>query len=982
MNVKRQIFLIALLGCLAAVSTLYAGTTGKISGMITDATTGEPLISANVIIKGSSMGASSNIDGNYLIMNVPPGDYTLVFSIIGYQQVQIQSVHVSIDLNTTIDLKMQPAPIEVEPTIIISERPLVTKDNTGSLSTVGAAQIKNMPVQTISDILRLDAGIVEARGSLHIRGGRASEVSYWVDGIATTDVYDGSNGVRVENAAVQELQVISGTFNAEYGQAMSGIVNTVTKEGGESYSGQIKIYGGDYISSDSRFSMYKKLTLAKSPTGGTMIVSSERVYPLEDFNPIYDAELNLSGPVPLIKNLRFFALGRYYYDEGYYYGVNWYRPNGVPGDGSIVAMNPSKSISLQGKLSYNLTNLIKLSYGAFWNQTQRDRNYFNGAINSEDYKYDPYGLPQNHTEGLTQTLTLNHVLSSKTFYDLRINRYYSETKQYKYENPYQSNNYLYQVIDTLGNYGYVVDPNGPEGYIDPTGIPLLGFDFYSKGMDPNHFYRSTSYWAGKFDITSQVNKTNELKFGAEARFHELTLHTYQITSGSTGATATGYFVPAIPSESDLNRSDYVRNPKEISFYLQDKMEYEDIILNIGLRYDYFDPNSVVPTDPNDPNIYGHGPDQGPVKPIHKYRDLNGDGIIDPTEAVTSNEYTPDERRVFMHKEVGPKKSLSPRLGFSFPITETGILHFSYGHFSQIPQFQYLYADPDFKVTTSASAGSVLMGNADLEPQRTVMYEIGLQQQFSDVIGIDVTLFYRDVRGWVGTSPLIPLMSSATASTRSYYYKYENKDYENVKGITLKIEKRFSDNFSFRADYTLQSAEGTYSDAGDAYNALQNGQAPVLALLPLNFDQRHTINVQLVYGISDWIFSLIGRYWSGLPYTPTLTQSAPVGGSLASGLATNSARLPEQKIIDLTVSKSFRLSSKLNVQLFMNVYNLLDQRDITNVYTDTGSPEYTTTTSSARAYNSTRVSTVDDGVILPSWYTAPRQVQVGLALGFN
>jgi outer membrane receptor protein involved in Fe transport len=93
-------------------------------------------------------------------------------------------------------------------------------------------------------------------------------------------------------------------------------------------------------------------------------------------------------------------------------------------------------------------------------------------------------------------------------------------------------------------------------------------------------------------------------------------------------------------------------------------------------------------------------------------------------------------------------------------------------------------------------------------------------------------------------------------------------------------------------------------------------------------------------------------------------------------------LPEQKIIDLTVSKSFRLSSKLNVQLFMNVYNLLDQRDITNVYTDTGSPEYTTTTSSARAYNSTRVSTVDDGVILPSWYTAPRQVQVGLALGFN
>ncbi|MCX6120921.1 MAG: TonB-dependent receptor [Ignavibacteriales bacterium] len=988
---KRQFFLLTLLGCMVFVSALYAGTTGKISGVVTDATIGEALIGANVVLKGTSLGTTTDIEGRYVILNIPPGEYTLNVSFIGYKQVQIQSVHVSVDLTTSIDVKLQLSAIEVEGATIMAERPLVLKDNTGSLSTVDADQIRNLPVQTISDVLRLDAGIVEARGSLHIRGGRAGEVSYWVDGISTTDVYNGSNGVRVENAAVQELQVISGTFNAEYGQAMSGIVNTITKEGEEKYSGQIKVYGGDYISSDDRFNMYKDPTTVIDPnTGGTKIVNSERANPLKSINPIYNGEFNLSGPIPILSAVRFFVLGRYFYDEGYYYGVNWFKPNGTRGDGSIVAMNPNKSTSVQGKLNYFLTNTIKLGYGVFWNKTEQERNYFNNNITSHDYKYDPYGLPQNFINGLTQTFTLNHVLSSNTFYEIRASRYFSKTEQYKYEDPTLKNNYLYQRIDSNSSgivYGYVPDPNGPEGYIDPNtlGQPTQ-YSFVAKGMDPNHSNRSTAYWAGKFDLTSQLNKSNELKIGGEARLHELELHNYTITAKTDNAgNVIVPFEPAIPDVSSLNRNDYVRDPKEFSFYTQDKIEFKDIILNVGLRFDYFDANSVVPSDPSDPNIYN------PFKNEHIYANWTPmptgyhgtqDKYID--SLLTNNiirKYTPDERRAFMQKKVDAKMALSPRLGFSFPITDRGILHFSYGHFSQIPQFQYLYVDPDFKVTSSS--GTVVMGNADLEPQKTTMYEIGLQQQFSDVISVDATLFYRDVRGWVGTSPAILLKSSETKEVKgSTYSKYENKDYENVKGITIKIEKRFSDNFSFRADYTYQSAEGTYSDAIDAYNDLTANRAPVLSLLPLGFDQKHTANVQVIYGISDWIFSLIGRYWTGLPYTPTAPQGAE-GSALGNGFVINSERLPAQKLIDLSISKSIRLFSKVSLQVFLNVYNLLDQRDATNVYTDTGSPDYTTQSQpAAKSYNNIRVSTVEDFVNQPSYYTAPRQVQVGLALGFN
>ena len=1013
MNVKRQIFLMALLGCLVFVGALYAGTTGKISGVVADAATGEPIIGANVVLKGTSLGSTTDIDGRYVIVNVPPGKYSLVVSYVGYQQMLIQSLSVSIDLTTTFDVKLQPAAVEVEGATITAERPLVERDNTGSLSTIDADQIKNLPVQSISEVLRLDAGVVEARGSLHIRGGRAGEVAFWVDGISTTDAYNGSNGVRVENAAVQELQVISGTFNAEYGQAMSGIVNTVKKEGGERYSAQLKLYGGDYISNDDRFALYKSLTTAADPnTRETKVVKSETVYPLKDFNPVYDAELNLSGPIPLLEDVRFFVLGRYFYDEGYLYGVNWYRPTGAPGDSSIVSMNPNKSISLQCKINYRLSSSIKLGYGLFLDRSHHDRNFYyitqpgGFGFNSHDYKYNPYGLPESSTKGETHTFTLNQILSSSTFYEFRATRYFSETEQFKYADPNQKTTYLVQKADlstfspytpegqdTLDalllrgeSYSYVADPNGEEGYINPAelGAPS-SYCYLAKGMDPNHFYRSTSFWAGKFDLTSQLNKINEIKIGAEARFHKLTLHSYQVVAkkDALGNNITP-FEPAIPEVGTLGRDDYDRSPKEFSAYIQDKIEFKSIILNLGLRIDYFDANAYMPSDPADPSIYS------PFKNEHIYANwtpmpagqsnltayidsLKKNGII--------REYTPDERRAFMHKKVSAKTAISPRLGFSFPITDRGILHFSYGHFSQIPQFQYLFADPDFKVTSSS--GNTVMGNPDLSPQKTVMYEIGLQQQMSEVISVDATLFYRDVRGWVGTSPLIDLTSSATRKTYSRYSKYENKDYENVKGITLKVEKRFSDNYSFRADYTFQSAEGTYSDPVDAYNDMTNNRAPVLALLPLGFDQKHTANLQFIYSLNDWTVSMIGRYWTGLPYTPSAPAgSGTVGASTVTGLLQNSQRLPDQKIVDLSISKTFKLTSKVNVLLFLNVYNLFDQRDATNVYTDTGSADYTTQGLSSSKYDPNRLTTVDDYVKQPSWYTAPRQVQAGITLGFN
>ena len=198
-----------------------AGNTGKIAGVLTDATQRTTLPGANVMVEGTTLGAVTDMQGRFTILNIPPGVYRLKATMIGYKSVIVQNIRVSIDLTTTIDAALEPTTLESgEVVTITAERPLVQRDRTSSLASVNSEEIRDLPVQSMNDVLELQAGVVRSGNDFHIRGGRASEVSYWVDGIATNEVFSGGSAVTVEKSAVQEMQVVSGTFNAEYGNAM------------------------------------------------------------------------------------------------------------------------------------------------------------------------------------------------------------------------------------------------------------------------------------------------------------------------------------------------------------------------------------------------------------------------------------------------------------------------------------------------------------------------------------------------------------------------------------------------------------------------------------------------------------------------------------------------------------------------------------------------------------------------------------------
>jgi hypothetical protein len=463
------------------------------------------------------------------------------------------------------------------------------------------------------------------------------------------------------------------------------------------------------------------------------------------------------------------------------------------------------------------------------------------------------------------------------------------------------------------------------------------------------------------DFTSQVDQNHLLKVGAEGRLHSLHFNDYNLEPNRTNGVEDSIFTPAIPDVTSPNHTIFDTRPYEISGYLQDKIEFESVIINLGLRVDFFDPQGKVLVDPTDPNIY---------LPIRTPAEVGLEG--ESWEDVNMTE----EQRVeylepYFYKDAEVKWQLSPRFGIAYPISEAGVLHFSYGHFLQIPSFQYLYNLGSYKVPQTGSNYGVY-GNPDLEPQRTIMYEIGFRQELFDVFNVDLTSFYRDIRNWITAGPFVTTRNLVTYST------YINKDYSNVKGITLTLGKQYSDFYSFDLNYTYQVAEGSNSTPEEEFFAQSSGNEPTLFLIPLDWDQTHLFNFNFYVGTQDWGASLIARYGTGLPYTPEITQYTSDRG-ISSGLQRNSRRKPTQFTVDLKLNKEFDIGG-VNINTFLQVFNIFDAKTVVNVFGDTGQPDYTTQGQNV-GEDPNRPNTVDEYLKYPWHYGEPRLIQFGFEFGF-
>jgi outer membrane receptor for ferrienterochelin and colicin len=875
-NYYRLVFVIIFLLNVIA----EAGQTGKIAGRVINKQTGESIIGANVVVENSSMGATAESDGYYVILGVSPGQYSLIVSAIGYKKTKIMNVIVIADKTTSVDIQMEEETVVGQEVVINAKRPIIQKDLTSSELSVGSAEIKNLPIESLGDILQMKAGVVtDASGSIHIRGGRSSEVGYLIDGISVSDKYSGSQSSSVDVQFIEEVKVISGVFNAEYGQAMSGIVEIITKQAQDKFSGNISLSSGDYLSSDK-----------------ALFMNIDKINPVS----IYDIKGNITGPINLFgEKISYNIAGRSFYNEGYLYGKRKFNPSdssfqqgGVyyinsSGDNNIVSTNPFNNYNFQVKLSYDPNSFIKFSNLSIYDYNKS--KYYNHL-----YKYNPDGVPTNYNTSFNNIASLTFLLSTNTFITAKYSFRFSETKSNVYEN----------IND--------------ERYTNPELLrQLSAYSFLTGGTIMDHNVRETYENTIKIDLLSQIDKYNEFKSGLELNYSLFDLNNSTAKYQDT--------IKIFDFNRYLNEGSFEHKPLSFTVYAQDKIEFESIIINAGIRFDYFNSNGKIPTNYRSPES----------------------SLKDKAET---------------------QYQLSPRLGIAFPISADGTLHFSYGHFFQIPNLEYLYANPNYRVGPGGLY--TLMGNANLKAQSTVAYEVGLHYQFIDMFGLEITGFYKDISNLLGTE------IKDTDIRTDRYALYVNRDYGRAKGVTLSLTKQntSSDNISFALDYTFQIAEGNASDPNDAFTRAQGNppMKPNIQVVPLNWDQTNTINISLFYTIPGNLnVGLIAKYESGFPFTPEYQ-------SLVTSLE-NSARMPSKVNVDLQFNKDISLFG-FNFSLFARIFNLFDVKNEINVYRDTGRAGY----SLASQYipEEQGVNTLSEFLSRPDYYSEPRRILLGIAYNIN
>jgi outer membrane receptor for ferrienterochelin and colicin len=862
---------------------LTAGQTGKIAGVVTDAATGELLIGVNVYLENQSFGAATDMEGDYIMLNIPPGRYTAVALMVGYREMRVTGIEVEIDRTTRIDFNLQTDVLETDVILVEAERPLIQRDLTATSSSVSAREIAAIPVENMKDILQIQAGIiVDANGDMHLRGGRANEIAYMIDGVSVSDPYSGRLAVSVNQDAIQELKVISGTFNAEYGKVMSGVVEVITKDPTPKFNVGVSFYTGDYISSNNQV-----------------------FYNIDDINPtdIYNAQVHLSGPMPVLQeNLSYYVSFRRYYNDGWMYGQQRFLPSDSSefyldyayleenGNKEPVAMNFTSQYFGNIKLVYKFLPELKLSYNFVG-------NYNNFHNYNHLYKYNPDGDNSNYQTGYTHIVSLNHTISNNTFYTMKLSHYLFDYKSYLYE-----------------------DINDPR-YQDPELLRKRqdAFSFLTGGTNMAHNYRTSTVTLGRFDITSQVNKTHLVKGGIEYKYNNIKVITEE-------ALYNGQPSNIFNPDLFFNGGTHIHKPIEFAAYMQDKVELDNMTLNIGLRYDFFNSEGKVPTDLRDPS----------------------------NERQLENAY----------RKAEPEHQFSPRVGIAFPISSSGVIHASYGQFFQIPDLIYLYTNPRFAVLGGLNS---ILGNTELKPQSTVIYEVGLQQEFQNLLALHITGFYKDIRNLLGTN----IYETYTLGDR--YARYENRDYGNIKGITLSFKKRPTafDYLTVSLDYTFQIAEGNASDPNHVFynNQANPPRATNIQVVPLDWDQTHTINLSASYNNPDIIgIGLIGQFQSGLPYSPAFQNKETT--------FENSGRKPINYSVDLRISKDFYIDATV-LTAYIKVYNLFDRLNEMTVYTDTGRSGY----SLVSQYSEPRetVNTLDEWLTRPDFYVEPRRVLIGLSL---
>jgi len=893
---KKLVFIFSILFICFFNEIIFAATTGKISGVVKDEKTDEPLIGANVVIEGISMGAATDMDGRFYILNVPPGQYNITISMIGYASLTINDLDVSVGRTTQVNASLKTSVIKGEAVYVSADRVSTKKDQTGSIRNVSSEDMELLPVESVGQIVNMQAGVVKG----HFRGGRSGEVSYMIDGMQIDNALDRGQAVDLNVDAVQDMEVITGTFNAEYGKAMSGVVNLITKDGSNEFHGSVAGFLGNYYTSHTN--VYPGL-------------SNSEIARNQDYR------FNLDGPIK--KNLLYFFINaRYQNNQNHLTGIRRFNVDDLSdfsqypedytseytGDSATINMNRSENLNISGKITLKLgktrTSLLVVKNDDTWH------NY------EHEFQFNPDGVNTTYRNSEMYALQFNHPFSQRAFYEIKLSQLYNYHGWYLYEDPFDER-YVHDAFLTGTTY---------------TG-------FYTGGQQKDHSVTKTIKQDAKFDLTWQMNRNHSLKMGALYTQHDFNVKNREILNVYRNTPMEGYtsfYTPEVLPDSTIYTDMYTKQPVEFSGYIQDKMEFDEMTINVGFRYEYFDPKTIYPTQPRNP----------------------GNQLDFPDNPEKMSEY-PDAEA---------KTSISPRIGLGYQLGSSALLRFSYGHFTQFPPFSTMYQNNSYVIgTTSYEA---IVGNPRVEPEKTVNYEVGYWMEINQYMDCEVALFYKDIYN-------LSTINQVQTYNNVWYGLYGNKDYGNARGLELKYNINWN-NIYLNANYTLQYTRGNADNPQFTFNRAGESQDPVPTLIAMSWDQRHTLNVTLGYNTPKYGATMTAFYGSGGVYT-----WSPISDNRLAriNLLPNNSYQPQTFSTDLKAYYNFAEIRGLNIRLNIQIYNLFDRLNENWVNGNTGRANQNIIRDEDRLSHKSDFSTYEDRVFYRTAYSEPRQIKLGMEINF-
>lgn len=874
------------LATLLAVSTLHAQNVGKIAGAVTEAETGESLPGANILIVGTTKGAAADANGDYFILNVPPGRYELRASMIGYQPMKVVDVIVNAGRTTTIDFKLVSEILEGEEVVIVAVRPDIERDKTSTSAIVRFEDVQTLPgVRDISDVLNLAADVSDG----HFRGGRVGEEYYTLQGMGIVNPLDRSSAFLPIMSGVEEVEVITSGFGAQYGNAQSGVVNISMKEGdrnawhtrveSRTRAPSRKHFGpsvfdpnaNDYLrllmqgdiwltgdpEADQVQPYYGSMAsgLTSSFAGDTLVqvAVAELLWQQtrRDIGRTYGDEVDYSIEAatggPINDKMRMFMALRANKQNPVF-------PTELPnaeyqGMGNIVTdLGGSATLRLSGGFTHQRDNVFPST---------------NSVSGYQRWLWDRItGIRSRKRVNTQLGARFTKALSQSTYYELKLNSLFTDNTLGSSPVP--------DVLPDSVDFNWVVSTISYPNNNSPDRLNYqVGNDTFNKEKT------RTLTFDGSF--TSQVTNAHLFNTGVQ-------INSYLIdVSNFLNVRSTRYL------------ENYTAHPLEAAAYLQDKMEFEGMIANIGMRFD----------------LWYSGVDYFPdlYTPFGNSDSL---GQFDSENAVQ------EKSPVYMR--------LQPRIGVSFPVSENTVFHLNYGSFMQRPSFQYIVS----RRVGQRLNDPLILGNPKLEPETTNSYDIGVVQSLGEGFTLDISGYYKDVKNLVQQAGFID--ERAGYQVDSYF----NLDYADIRGFRVALNKRrgaFTGSVNYQYGYaTGKSATATAASPlfnrdtlGTITTDLTN--VPTRDIL-LDFDRTHNVVITVGYAtgnnwgpmlfnanpFSDMTISLHSIIRSGRPYT------SPSDIRLI-----NVKRAPMEYNSDLRVTKAFRNFFGVPASFYAEVFNLFNNK---------------------------------------------------------